>query len=249
MKIIKVLSIIGSPQTKTSNTRAIVEDFIASVKEFYKDLSHDIIMLGDKRIEYCKECYNCTKTGDCIISDDLDEIKERMLQSDFIIFGSPVFMNNVSGQMKVFFDRLFLWMHTVRLIGKPFIVATTTTYSGQRTMEKYLINTGIALGMIHISSLKAKGSYKPGHFPDREIIKKKYNKLAIKITKILKNNIQPKSNFKSNWFFTGMKNKAYYGKDYLPFKYDYWKSKDWFKLSYKKALKKEKLNAHKSPNI
>ena len=117
----RILSIIVSPSIKTSNTRALVEDFIELVKKYYDGFHHEIIMLGDKDIGYCKECYNCTKTGNCELDDDLDEIKDKMLQSALIIFGSPVFMNNVSGQMKVFFDRLFLWMHTVKLIGKPAI--------------------------------------------------------------------------------------------------------------------------------
>ncbi len=241
----KALSIIGSPQTETSNTRALVEDFLTSVKEIYDDFSHKIIMLGEKKIEYCKECYYCTKTGDCIINDDLDEIKNSMLASDLIIWGSPVFMNNISGQMKVLFDRLFLWMHIVKLIGKAFIVATTTAYSGQRATEKYLINTGITFGMIHIGTLKAKGCYKSGHFPDREITGKKNHKLIIKTAKILNNTVQPKPNFKNNWYFTGMKKKAYYGKDFLPYEYNYWQLKDWFKFSYNKALKTEKTNADK----
>lgn len=95
----------------------------------------------------------------------MDEIKRKILQSDLIVLGSPVFMNNVSGQMKAFIDRMFLWMHAMRLIGKPFIVTTTTVYSGQRATQGYLVDTGIGFGMIHIGTLKAKGYYKPGHFP------------------------------------------------------------------------------------
>lgn len=237
----KILAIIGSPSSNTSNTRALVEDFVALVKNSYPDCNHEIIMLGDKKIEYCNECYTCTKTGYCSINDDLKEIQEKMVQSDLIIFGSPVFMNNVSGQMKTFFDRLFLWMHIVKLIGKPAIVATTTAYSGQKYTEKYLIDTTIGLGTINVGKLKAIGCYKPGHFPNREKIKIKYAKLAIKTANILMNRIQPKPNFKNNWFFTGMKKKAYYGKEFLPYEYNYWESKGWFKLSYKKALQQEKL--------
>ena len=238
----KILSIIGSPSTNTSNTRALIEDFIVLIRRYYNDFDHEIIMLGDKKIEYCQECYHCTITGHCYLHDDLHEIQGKMLQADVIIFGSPVFMNNVSGQMKVFFDRSFLWMHTVKLIGKPSIVATTTAYSGQKRTTRYLLDTTIGLGTINIGTLRATGCYKPGHFPKREKVQKKYEKLAMKTANILKNNIQPKPHFKNNWLFTGMKKKAYYGKEFLPYEYNYWNSKGWFKLSYKKALQKEKGN-------
>jgi len=35
----------------------------------------------------------------------MDKIAERLLKSQVIVLGSPVFFNNVSGQMKVFMDR------------------------------------------------------------------------------------------------------------------------------------------------
>ena len=236
----KILSIVGSPSTHTSNARALVEDCISSVQKLHSDVNHEVMMQSDKRVEYCKESYTCTKTGDCSLHDDVQEIKGKMLQADLIIFGSPVFMNNVSGHMKAFFDRLFLWMHTVQLIGKPSIVATTTAYSGQKATEKYLVDTTIGLGTINVGTLKAIGCYKPGHFPHREKIQKKYESLARKTANILKGNMKPKPRFKNNWFFTGMKKKAYYAKQFLPYEYNYWESKGWFKLSYKKALLKEK---------
>jgi multimeric flavodoxin WrbA len=238
----KVLSIIGSPQSETSNTRALVEDFLASISRSFDDFSHDIIMLGDKEIAYCRGCYHCAKTGDCIIDDDLAEIKRRMLRSDLIILGSPVFMKNVSGQMKALFDRLFLWMHLMSLIGKPFIAATTTAYSGQRATERYIIDTGIGFGMIHIGTLKARGCYESGHFPDREKAKGRYRRLAVKTAEVLNESVQPKPGFRNSWQFTGMKKKAQYGRDFLPYEYDYWQSKGWFKLSYREALKEERLN-------
>jgi hypothetical protein len=120
-----ILSVIGSPSTDTSNTRALVEDFIGSVKKIYNDFHHEVIMLGDKKIEYCQ------------------------------------------------------------------------------------VDTTIGLGTINIGTLKATGCYKPGHFPSREKMQKRYEKLAMKTANILKNTIQPTPNFKNNWLFTGMKKKAY----------------------------------------
>lgn len=52
----KVLSIIGSPSTETSNTRALVEYLVSSAGESFGELSHEIIMLGEKSIKCCKEC-------------------------------------------------------------------------------------------------------------------------------------------------------------------------------------------------
>ncbi|MDY6796431.1 MAG: hypothetical protein SWK76_14325 [Actinomycetota bacterium] len=72
----------------------------------------------------------------------------------------------------------------------------------------------------------------------------KYRGLAAGTARTLDGSLRPRSSFKNDWLFTGMKKKALHGADFLPYKYDYRKSKGWFELSYRKALGKEKLNAH-----
>lgn len=102
----KVLAINGSPKGSRSNTAVMIQALLdgfstsgALTKQIY---------LSEKTISYCSGCYSCwTKTpGICIHRDDMAEIITEMESAECLIFGSPLFLNNISGTLKVFFDRL-----------------------------------------------------------------------------------------------------------------------------------------------
>jgi multimeric flavodoxin WrbA len=234
----KILAIIGSPNGSKSNTRTMTLDFLEMVKTYNPDVEYEIMMLEGKNLHFCKGCWGCTKTGLCVIKDDLQEIQEKMLASDLLIFGSPVYVQHISAQMKVLFDRIYVWLHTVKLIGKPAITAITTAYSGRRPTEKYLDDMMTCMGTIIVGHLRGL-AYTPGHFPKREHYREKHRKLAKKAVAILNGQQSLKPSLKNAWFFYGMKQKAKYGKSELPYEYSYWQEKGWFRLSYKQALRQE----------
>jgi multimeric flavodoxin WrbA len=93
----KTLYISGSPR-KDGNTEYLL-------KLCHSITGGDFIRLSDYQIEYCTYCSACIKKEICTIKDDMPGIVERLLRSQVIVLGSPVFFNNVSGQMKVFMDR------------------------------------------------------------------------------------------------------------------------------------------------
>ncbi|MBN1574807.1 MAG: flavodoxin family protein [Deltaproteobacteria bacterium] len=93
----RVLYISGSPR-KNGNT-----DYL--LKLCQSITGGDFIRLSDYQIEYCSYCGACIEKGVCTIEDDMTKIAEKLLKSQVIVLGSPVFFNNVSGQMKVFMDR------------------------------------------------------------------------------------------------------------------------------------------------
>ena len=66
------------------------------------------IFLAEKEIKYCKGCHSCwTETpGQCVIHDDMAEVLTRVAGADVIVLASPLYLNNVSGTLKVFMDRL-----------------------------------------------------------------------------------------------------------------------------------------------
>lgn len=101
-----VLSINGSPKGIKSNTNIMIQAVLNGFESTSSRISN--IFLSDKCIEYCKGCHSCWfKTpGKCIINDDMEDIIKQMKESDIIIFGSPLYFNNISGTLKVFFDRL-----------------------------------------------------------------------------------------------------------------------------------------------
>ena len=114
----KILGVEGSPR-KNGNTEKLVKTILESASEngaqttFYK--------LTEMNISLCLGCFNCRETGTCVTNDDMQLLHEEIQTSDAIIIGSPVYMWQVSGQTKLFMDRLVPFIkpdYTTRLKGK-----------------------------------------------------------------------------------------------------------------------------------
>lgn len=52
-----------------------------------KGAKTELIELSEFDIEYCNGCNRCLGKPACAISDDMDELKEKMLEADGIILG------------------------------------------------------------------------------------------------------------------------------------------------------------------
>ena len=56
-------------------------------------------------------CFSCKRIdgksyGKCALRDDITEIIENVSQADGIIFGSPIYFQNITGELKSFLERL-----------------------------------------------------------------------------------------------------------------------------------------------
>lgn len=94
----KILYISGSPRKK-SNTDYLLRLALSIT-------GGQFIKITDYRIESCKSCWACQKLGKCIINDDMSDILiPKLLDSEVLVLGSPVYFNCVSAQLKAFIDR------------------------------------------------------------------------------------------------------------------------------------------------
>lgn len=66
----------------------------------------DFITLKDKQISFCKGCLACQQTGKCVIKDDVTKIMNKVIGSDIVVWATPIYYYEMSGQMKVLIDRL-----------------------------------------------------------------------------------------------------------------------------------------------
>jgi multimeric flavodoxin WrbA len=64
------------------------------------------IKLIDLDIRPCTGCGTCRATGVCVQADDMDEVIDAIQAADALVLGSPVYMGQVTGTMKIFMDRL-----------------------------------------------------------------------------------------------------------------------------------------------
>ncbi len=147
----KILAIHGSPHTTRSTTRKLAGFILEGAAEAGAET--DMIDLCDCRVTPCTACEGCSFNGICVYEDDLPSIAERMNQADGIVFASPVYIDNVSGQMKIFFDRLADAMHYQLLAGKYGCSAATTHTSGGDEVVAYQNHVLNYLGVISVGGL------------------------------------------------------------------------------------------------
>ena len=106
-----LLAIMGSPRIGKA-TDTLVERAIEGVKSKSPDCTVKKINLIEHDIGFCKNCLACrdSKTNEpvaqCSIRDDMDYIKEDVLNSDSLIFGTPVHFGYATAVMMTFLERI-----------------------------------------------------------------------------------------------------------------------------------------------
>ncbi|MGD0079761.1 MAG: flavodoxin family protein [Methanoregula sp.] len=148
----KILAIHGSPRTIRSMTRKLAGFVLAGAAEGGAET--EMIDLCDYRVTPCTACEGCSFNGICVFDDDVLAIVERMKEADGIVFASPVYIDNVSGQMKVFFDRLADAIHYQMLSGKYGCSVATTHESGGNEVVSYMNHVQNYLGVISVGGLR-----------------------------------------------------------------------------------------------
>jgi multimeric flavodoxin WrbA len=107
-KNFKITAIYGSPRID-GNTSILVDKFLEGVEDGAGGAGRDVeiekIVASKLDISPCRECGNCSRTGECIVQDDMQEIFNTLIEADFIAVSSPVFFTTVSAYLKSLIDR------------------------------------------------------------------------------------------------------------------------------------------------
>jgi multimeric flavodoxin WrbA len=98
----KILGLSFSPR-KDGNTELLMERAFAGAGQL--GAQTELYRVADKDIRPCIGCGSCFKTGECPVKDDMQELRDRMLDADGIIFGTPVYFYNMTAQGKAAIDR------------------------------------------------------------------------------------------------------------------------------------------------
>lgn len=147
----KILAIHGSPRTVRSNTRRLAQFVLEGAAEAGAET--EMIDLCDLRIIPCTACDACSLNGTCVNDDDVAALVDRMKEADGIVFASPVYIDNVTGQMKIFFDRLADAIHYQLLAGKYGCSVVTTHTSGGDEVVAYQNHVLNYLAVVSVGGL------------------------------------------------------------------------------------------------
>ena len=106
----KIIGMIASPRKK-GNTAWVVNTILEGAKE--QGAETKSWYSSDLDIQPCRGCLCChgdDQDRGCVIDDDMQELYRAIEEADAMILGSPVYMGQMSGQAKIFIDRLFAWI-------------------------------------------------------------------------------------------------------------------------------------------
>lgn len=99
-----VVAILGSPH-QSGTTAKMLEYAICKAEQAGYSVSR--VNLYKMNIAYCTGCEICkTKTGRCVIKDDIQGITDMIKDCDIVILAAPVYWANVPAPTKNLFDRL-----------------------------------------------------------------------------------------------------------------------------------------------
>lgn len=236
----KIFGFIGSPLKKRSNTYTLTKMMIDKLLEKERDIEYTLLTSGDVEIQSCNGCWSCMTHGSCPLEkkDDMTFLKEEMMKSDLIIWGSPVYAMQVSGHMKTFLDRLVIWYHTLKLAGKPGVTVSTTAGAGLEEVHRYLKLLFNAAGIKTVYSLDAYGTL-PGSLTNPENALKSANKAANVIYAFINGEKSIESDKDLEHAFQVNKNKVIYGAEVLRADYKYWKEHEMLEInSFEELLRK-----------
>jgi multimeric flavodoxin WrbA len=98
----RILGIVGSPR-RNGNTHLLVSRILEGAKD--EGAVTDILFLNDLNIRECDGCHSCWEGNPCSKKDDMNDVYSKIIESDVIVFGTPVYWYGPTALMKGFVDR------------------------------------------------------------------------------------------------------------------------------------------------
>lgn len=106
----KIAILNGSPRKQ--NTEAMVNAFAEGAREAGHEV--EILHVGKMKIAGCLGCEYCHSKGEgkCVQKDDMEKVLPAYLDSDMIVFASPLYYATLTAQLEAAIQRVYC-------IGKP----------------------------------------------------------------------------------------------------------------------------------
>lgn len=232
----RISVIMGSPRKR--DTYRICKEIESNFTQ--DDLEFDYIYLNEYNIKDCKGCDLCFKKSEklCPCDDDLSVIQSKLIQSNGIVFASPVYAYQVPGAMKRLIDRLSYLFHRQVFVGVPAVLVVSSEGGGHNQVSKYLHMTATGWGCDVVGQISL---ISPMYFEDAKAnsawgynegyaLKKKAE--LSKICSAFQESVLSKTlkvpSYKSIFMFNCLRSKTYTSQA----DHDYWKEKGWLDSDY-----------------
>ena len=163
----KVVAVLGSPR-KEANSSKLVQAAVGALPQAGLEVQN--FELNRLKYQGCQACMACKGQSDiCVLKDDLTPLLAAVAEADLVIMASPVYIGEITGQLKCCIDRFFSYMAPAgapaRLApGKKMLLVLTHGAPDQAAYEKPVLGhysgffTGLGFQVSHFIA--------PGQGPD-----------------------------------------------------------------------------------
>ena len=144
---VQVLILSSSP--RRDGNSVLLADAVADGAREAGHAAH-LVHLDDHVRHFLRDCRRCRdEHGRCTIGDGYEELlRDRVLPADAVVFATPVYWYGVSGQLKVFFDRLFCFIAASEPEAERFVAGIVRKRLAL-VMSSEETYPGAALALIH----------------------------------------------------------------------------------------------------
>lgn len=228
--MLKIFGYIGSMRGNKSNTSIFANHIVNGLSRICDEkIESEILHANDVEIKSCQGCSKCFNTGKCVLDnkDDMKTIRNKILEADLFIIGSPVYFHNISGQTKMLLDRFAYWSHLFMLVGKPVVTISTSSSNGNKFVNGYLNKTMCSLGASVIGSFGCTCEFPPS-LKDENYINNEIPKIVKIVSNTLNNNLPLKSTQFHEELFKNLKSQFSIFSKKKAFEYNYWYNNGYF---------------------
>ena len=161
--MIKVLGICGSP--RIGNSQFLLDKALDSAGQVSEEVQITMDTIRGKQYAGCVMCQACMKDGECVIKDDFQELRDKWIKADVVIYSVPVYHMSMPAQLKAFIDRLGNSLfgrykdvfppgketlpRSLKVIGT--IAQGTHVFSGQEHTITDMINHALIMGCVPVT--------------------------------------------------------------------------------------------------
>jgi multimeric flavodoxin WrbA len=218
----KILGICASPRGSKSTTLRLVQSVLDGAVN--AGATVELVNVCDLDIKYCNACQVCFKKGKCVHKDDFEELYNKILASDGIVWGSPNYFHTVTAQMKTLIDRMADAIHCQLFTGK-YCCSVATGGNNYDQVTDYLDGLMMNFGALVTGNVGAQMSKGPVSLEEAE-------KKAHQLGKALAEDINIKRDYigqreMQEEIRDYFKNLVKMNKDNWEHEYEYWNKINW----------------------
>ena len=138
-----VLGISASPQ-KEGKVETLIEEVLTASR-----LPWEMVRLHELTVRPCKACGGCRADNVCVIDDDWEELRQKILESSALVIGGWAFSGMIDSATKSLMERFWSFRHHHQLtrgrVGAAVVVGNNPELAGNLSdaLLQFLRNYGI----------------------------------------------------------------------------------------------------------